>query len=61
MIVLELPKTKSEEKNLIDLLTQSNYDYNRKVIGMPAEDLALIYGKEKGAILEKNYKKNEVA
>ena len=50
MIVLELPKTKSEEKNLIDLLTQSNYDYNRKVIGMPAEDLALIYGKEKGAI-----------
>ena len=49
------PKTREEANNLIDALTQAQYNYNREDIGMSAEDLAIIFGKEKGAKLEKNY------
>ena len=54
-IAITLPKTKKETDNLIDALTQANYNYNREDIGMSAEDLAIVFGKEKGAELEKNY------
>jgi hypothetical protein len=54
-IVVELPKTKKETDNLIDALTQANYNYNREDIGMSAADLAVVFGKEYGAKLEKNY------
>ena len=54
-IVVNLPKTKEETDNLIDALTQANYNYNREDIGMSAEDLAIVFGKEYGAKLEKNY------
>ena len=49
------PKTREEANNLIDALTQAQYNYNREDVGMSAEDLATIFGKEKGAELEKNY------
>ena len=55
MQVVNLPKTKEEANNLIDALTQAQYNYNRESIGMSAEDLATIFGKEKGAVLEENY------
>ena len=55
MQVVNLPKTKEEANNLIDALTQAQYNYNREDIGMSAEDLATIFGKEKGAVLERNY------
>ena len=48
------PKTQEEADNLIDALTQAQYNYNREDYGMSAEDLATIFGKEKGAELEKN-------
>jgi hypothetical protein len=54
-ITVELPKTKKETDNLIDALTQANYNYNREDIGMSAADLAVVFGKEYGAKLEKNY------
>ena len=54
-MIVNLPKTKKEADNLIDALTQAQYNYNREDIGMSAEDLATIFGKEKGAELEKNY------
>lgn len=55
MAIVNLPKTKEETDNLIDALTQANYNYNREDIGMSAEDLAVVFGKEYGAKLEKNY------
>ena len=55
MQVVNLPKTKEEANSLIDALTQAQYNYNREDCGMSAEDLATIFGKEKGVKLEKNY------
>ena len=55
MRVVNVPKTKEEASNLVDALTQAQYNYNREDIGMSAEDLATVFGKEKGAELEKNY------
>ena len=55
MRVVNVPKTKEEANNLVDALTQASYNYNREDIGMSAEDLAIVFGKEKGAELEKNY------
>ena len=52
------PKTREEANNLIDALTQAQYNYNREDYGMSAEDLATIFGKEKGAELEKNYQES---
>ena len=51
-------KTRKEANNLIDALTQAQYNYNREDCGMSAEDLATIFGKEKGAKLEKNYQES---
>ena len=48
-------KNKKEIENVIDALTQAQYNYNREDVGMSPEDLATIFGKEKGAKLEKNY------
>ena len=39
------PKTRKEANNLIDALTQAQYNYNREDCGMSAEDLATIFGK----------------
>ena len=58
LTVVKMPKTKKEEKNLIDALTQAQYNYNREDVGMSAEDLAIVFGKEKGAELEKNYQES---
>ena len=55
MQIVNLPKTKEEANSLIDALTQAQYNYNREDCGMSAEDLATIFGKEKGVKLEKNY------
>ena len=52
------PKTRKEANNLIDALTQAQYNYNREDCGMSAEDLATIFGKEKGVKLEKNYQES---
>ena len=52
------PKTREEANNLIDALTQAQYNYNREDCGMSAEDLATIFGKEKGVKLEKNYQES---
>ena len=52
------PKTREEANNLIDALTQAQYNYNREDVGMSAEDLAIVFGKEKGAELEKNYQES---
>ena len=52
------PKTQEEADNLIDALTQAQYNYNREDYGMSAEDLAIVFGKEKGAELEKNYQES---
>ena len=52
------PKTRKEGNNLIDALTQAQYNYNREDCGMSAEDLATIFGKEKGVKLEKNYQES---
>ena len=53
--IVNLPKNQKEIENVIDALTQANYNYNREDIGMSAEDLAIVFGKEYGAKLEKNY------
>ena len=58
MQVVNLPKTKEEANSLIDALTQAQYNYNREDVGMSAEDLATIFGKEYGAKLEKNYQES---
>ena len=58
MQVVNLPKTKEEANSLIDALTQAQYNYNREDVGMSAEDLTTIFGKEKGAKLEKNYQES---
>ena len=58
LTVVKMPKTRKEEKNLIDALTQAQYNYNREDVGMSAEDLAIIFGKVKGAELEKNYQES---
>ena len=52
------PKTRKEANNLIDALTQAQYNYNREDCGMSAEDLATIFGKEKATKLEKNYQES---
>ena len=52
------PKTRKEANNLIDALTQAQYNYNREDCVMSAEDLATIFGKEKGVKLEKNYQES---
>ena len=52
------PKTRKEANNLIDALPQAQYNYNREDCGMSAEDLATIFGKEKGVKLEKNYQES---
>ena len=41
----------------IDFLTQANYNHNRK-LGETAERLALVFGKEKVEIMEKNFSKD---
>ena len=58
MQVVNLPKTKEETNNLIDALTQAQYNYNREDVGMSAEDLTTIFGKEKATKLEKNYQES---
>ena len=57
-ITVELPKTKAEADDLVDFLTQTNYNYNRKAIKMSAEDLATVFGAEFGAKLERNYQRS---
>ena len=57
-VTTTLPTTKEETDNLIDALTQANYNYNRETCGMSAEDLAMIFGKEYGAKLELNYQRS---
>ena len=57
-ITVELPKTKAEADDLVDFLTQTNYNYNRKAIKMSAEDLATVLGAEFGAKLEHNYQRS---
>ena len=57
-IKVELPKTKAEADDLVDFLTQTNYNYNRKAIKMSAEDLATVFGAEFGAKLENNYQRS---
>ena len=52
------PKTRKEANNLIDALTQAQYNYNREDVGMSAEDLTTIFGKEKATKLEKNYQES---
>ena len=52
------PKTRKEANNLLDALTQAQYNYNREDCGMSAEALAIIFGKEKGVKLEKNYQES---
>ena len=52
------PKTREEANNLIDALPQAQYNYNREDWGMAADDLATIFGKEKGVKLEKNYQES---
>ena len=58
MQVVNLPKTKAEADSLVDALTQANYNYNRESVGMQAEGLAIIFGKEYGKKLEKNYQES---
>ena len=58
LTAVKMPKTREEEKNLIDALTQAQYNYNREDVGMSPEDLAIVFGKEKGAELEKNYQES---
>ena len=57
MATINLPETKKEADDLVDFLTQTNYNYNRTAIKMSAEDLAVVFGKEQGAKLERNYQK----
>ena len=57
-ITVELPKTKAEGDDLIDFLTQTNYNYNRKVIGISADRLAIAFDEEYGAKLERNYQRS---
>ena len=57
-IKVELPKTKAEADDLVDFLTQTNYNYNRYAIKMSAEDLATVFGAEYGAKLERNYQRS---
>ena len=52
------PKTQEEADNLIDALTQAQYNYNREDVGMSAEERETIFGKEYGAKLEKNYQES---
>ena len=58
LTIVKMPKTRKEEKNLIDALTQAQYNYNREDVGMSAGDLATIFGKEKATKLEKNYQES---
>ena len=58
MTTIDLPKTRAEADDLVDFLTQTNYNYNRKAIKMSAEDLAVVFGEEQGAKLERNYQKS---
>ena len=58
LTIWDAPKNKKETDNLIDALTQANYNYNREDVGMSAEDLTTIFGKEKGVKLEKNYQES---
>ena len=51
-------KNKKEIENVIDALTQAQYNYNREDVGMSAEDLATIFGKEKATKLENNYQES---
>jgi hypothetical protein len=58
MATIDLPKTRKEADDLVDFLTQTNYNYNRTAIKMSAEDLAVVFGKEHGAKLERNYQRS---
>lgn len=58
LTIWDAPKNKKEIENVIDALTQAQYNYNREDVGMSAEDLATIFGKEKGVELEKNYQES---
>jgi hypothetical protein len=55
---IDLPKTRKEADDLVDFLTQTNYNYNRTAIKMSAEYLAVVFGKEQGAKLERNYQRS---
>ncbi len=57
-ITTTLPKTKSEADDLVDFLTQTNYNYNRKEYGMSAKQLAMVFGENTGAKLERNYQRS---
>lgn len=58
MTTIDLPKTREEADDLVDFLTQTNYNFNRMAIKMSAEDLAVVFGEEQGAKLERNYQKS---
>ena len=58
LTIWDAPKNKKETDNLIDALTQANYNYIREDVGMSAEDLTTIFGKEKATKLEKNYQES---
>lgn len=47
----------NEIQEAIDFLTQANYNHNRK-LGETPKRLALIFGKEKVQIMEKNFSKD---
>ena len=55
---IDLPKTKEEADDLVDFLTQTNYNFNRMAVKMSAEGLAKVFGEEYGANLERNYQKS---
>ena len=58
MATIDLPKTREEADDLIDFLTQTNYNFNRTAVKMSAEGLARVFGKEQGAKLERNYQRS---
>ena len=41
---------------VIDFLTQSNYNHNRK-LGVTPEKFALLYGEKKVSLMEKSFEK----
>lgn len=54
---INIPGNKAEEKNLVDRLTQANYNHNRGKLGCPSKGMDKIFGKELAKRLEANYQK----
>lgn len=55
---INIPGSPAKEKELVDTLTQANYNHNRGKLGCPYKGMDKVFGKEIAEKLEAKYQES---